>query len=87
MYTILTKKRANSKKRDLPVASFSDNEIPKIIEYMNKSKLFASSPYFFTHLELSDGTMIKYIVTKIGISASPTLLREALEKQDLISKS
>ena len=75
MFTIEIKKRANSRKYT-PVMQFMNED--EVVRYVKEKKLSFTSPYFFTHLELSDGSIIRQQI--MGLTCSPLKLREKLEK-------
>lgn len=74
MYYIETKKRVNSKKyskvKELP-------EISDVINYMAEKKIVATgTPYFFTHINLSDGSIVSQ--EYMGLLTSPMKLKEKM---------
>lgn len=74
MYCIEILKRKNSRKYT-PIKELK--EIDDVVNYMKENKLkFAGTPYVFTHIELSD----KSIVTQNynGVVCSPEELRKVL---------
>lgn len=82
MYYIEKKKRANSKKftpvKELP-------EIPDVINYMAENKLVATgTPYMFTHINLSDGSIVSQRFN--GIMCSPEKLREKMLDLCILNK-
>ncbi len=81
MYHIQAKARSNSKKYGKTIASFP--LISDVKKYLDDNHVHATErPYFFTHIKLSDNTIVTQTVT-IGtdnaeITCSPTSLAEAL---------
>lgn len=74
MYKIEVRKRKNSKKFS-PILQFCN--IDEVVRYVKEKGLTASSPYYFSHLDLSDGSIITQEV--MGLMCSPTKLRDLLE--------
>lgn len=78
MYHIEVLKRKNSRKYT-PVLDLPTER--EVIEYMKEKQVtYAGTPYVFTHIKLSDGSIITQDV-KFGdkeIMCSPTKLRDRL---------
>jgi len=77
MYYIEKKKRANSRKYT-PFLQFIN--VDEVVRYVKDKGLSFSFPYFFTCIELSDGTIITQKVQCAGreIPTSPETLRKLL---------
>ena len=75
MYTIEVKKRANSRKYT-PILQYEN--IDEVVRYVKEKKLSFTSPYFFTHIALSDGSIIRQQV--MGLTCSPEKLRDKLSE-------
>lgn len=79
MYTIKTKARRNSRTYGKIVAAIPD--IAGVRAFLAANDLYVTNrPYFFTHLGLSDGSIIVQTVSVGGkeLTCSPTKLAEAL---------
>lgn len=50
--------------------------IDEVVEHVRSNNLIATAPYFFSHLELSDGSIIRQEV--MGLTCSPMKLRDLL---------
>ena len=75
MYYLEKLKRKNSR-RYTPVKELGEDE-KSVVKYMEDNDLqFAGSPYIFTHIKLSDGSIITQKFN--GITCSPEKLRELL---------
>lgn len=74
MYQIKGKKTIRSKRREKILYQFLN--IDEVVRYVKDNNLTATSPYIFTHLELSDGTIITQEVC--GLTCSPIKLRDLL---------
>lgn len=74
MYTIEKKKRVNSRTYT-PFMQYYN--IDEVVAYVKEKELVASKPYMFTHIKLSDGTIIRQEV--MGLTCSPMKLAELLE--------
>ncbi len=74
MYSIEVKKRKNSRKYT-PIKEFETEK--EVINYMKENKItFAGTPYIFTHIMLSDDSIIK--LNCMGMISSPSKLRDML---------
>jgi len=74
MYTIEKKKRINSRKFT-PILELEDEGA--VINYLKENNLVAvGTPYVFTHIELSNGMIIKQSFR--GLICSPVKLAEML---------
>jgi len=80
MYNLETKKRFNSKNYSV-VRSF--NSEAEVIEYVKGNDLKFSIPYFFTHIQLSNGSIITQRDDNFGIICSPQKLTGMLQGQNL----
>lgn len=77
MYYIQTKPRKNSRKYSKTIAKFMNiEEVPQYIKDNNLSVL--PKPYFFTHIPLSDGSIITQTVGVYETVCSPMKLAERL---------
>lgn len=77
MYYIEKKKKVNSIKYS-PFLQFLN--VDEVVRYVKENKLSFSFPYFFTHIALSDGTIIRQYV-QMGdtrVITSPETLRKLL---------
>ena len=80
MYTIDKKKRVNSRKYT-PVKEFETEK--EVINYMKENKItFAETPYFFTHILLSDDSIIRQFCGKFNLICSPIKLRDMLQGKE-----
>jgi len=77
MYYIEKKKKVNSRKYS-PFLQFLN--IDEVVRYVKENKLSFSFPYFFTHIALSDGTIIRQEVDMGSwkTTTSPETLRKLL---------
>jgi len=76
MYSIAGKKRFNSRKYDKVI--FEAETEQEIKDFMKEKKLIIKEvPYFFSHIVLSDDTIIRQ--TFRGLTCSPTKLLEVLK--------
>lgn len=76
MYYLETKKRKNSIKYS--IAKELGDTLEGVIDYMKQNGLaYAGSPYFFTHIKLSDGSIVTQKYN--GIMTSPESLRKAID--------
>lgn len=75
MYTIETKKRKNSKKYT-PIEYL--DTVQGVKDYLTKNNIQAleKTPYFFTHINLSNGNILACSIN--GIYCSPTTLHKEL---------
>ena len=75
MYYIETLKRKNSRKYT-PIKALGDT-LDSVIDYMKQNNIqYAGTPYIFTHINLSDGSIVTQKYN--GIICSPESLRKAL---------
>lgn len=78
MFKIQTLKRKNSRKYT-PIKDIET--IDGVVEYMKEKDLsYAGSPYFFTHVKLSDGSIVTENVQ--GFTCSPQKLRDRLQGKE-----
>lgn len=76
MYYLEILPRKNSRKYSIK-QSLGDT-LDSVIDYMKQNSLtYAGSPYFFTHIKLSDGSIVTQKYN--GITCSPQSLKTALE--------
>jgi len=76
-YTHEIRKRKNSVKFTA-IASFESET--EIISYLKQNNLsYVSSPYVFTYIQLSDGSIIRQ--TYMGMICSPTKLRDLIKTE------
>lgn len=74
MYKILSKKISRSRGYEKIIAQYQN--IDEVVHYVKEKALGVSSPYIFTHLNLSDGTIITQEI--MGMMCSPEALRKIL---------
>ena len=80
MYYIQKKARVNSRRYGKTVAQLP--EIADVISYLKENNIqFAGTPYIFTHINLSDGSIITQDVLVGGnkLITSPQKLADALK--------
>lgn len=76
MYNIEVKKRANSRKYT-PVKEFKTEQ--EVIDYLNDNGLeMIGTPYIFTHINLSDGSILTQHDDRFGMILSPVKMRDLL---------
>lgn len=81
MYNIEIKKRVNSRKYSAIQSFKSENEV---IDYVKRNELRVSYiPYFFTHIGLSNGSIITQHDDNYGLMCSPQKLSGMLQAQNL----
>ena len=69
------KKRKNSKKYT-PLKEFETEQ--EVLDYLNENNLkYVGTPYIFTHINLSDGSIISQKYR--GLMCSPETLKKRLE--------
>lgn len=79
MYNIEVKKRKNSRKYT-PVKQLATDD--EVIAYLKENGLeYAGTPYIFTHINLSDGSIITQKDDHFGLICSPERLRDKLTAQ------
>lgn len=78
MYKILTKKTKRSRSYERIIAQFMN--IDEVIRYCKENNIkYAGTPYIFSHIKLSDGTIVTQEV--MGMTCSPTTLHKAMLDQ------
>ena len=80
MYHIQVKPRKNSKKYSKTIANLKDESA--VINYMRENDLhYAGTPYFFSHIRLSDGSIITQtaVVGASELVCSPTKLNDMIK--------
>jgi len=79
MYHIQVKPRKNSKKYSKTIADLKDEQ--EVLNYLEDNNLYyLSTPYFFTHIRLSNETIITQTATVAGqeLPCSPIKLEKLL---------
>lgn len=78
MYKIMTKKRANSRRHEKTL--FQNENIDEVISYCKVQGIkYAGTPYIFSHIKLSDGSIVVQEVR--GLTCSPIELKKAMVEQ------
>lgn len=80
MYSIMGKKRINSRKFEKVIKEFKDEK--EVLEYFkDKNILVSERPYIFTHLGLNTGEILVCVSDYHGIICSPEKMFDLLKEE------